>query len=120
MRLKTLLCVAALGLCAAPARAQFVGTTTVVTGGPGVVVGSPVLAPGYGATVVSPYSVVTPAAPVIVRRSTIVAPRVYSPTVLAAPVVPGPVLMSPGVTVVRPGWGYGPAFGPRPWGWRRW
>ena len=48
----------------------------------------------------------------------IAAPAVVAAPVVASPVVPGPVLMSPGVTVVRPGWG--PGFGPRPWGWRRW
>lgn len=120
MRWKPLLFSAAFALAAAPAQAQFLGQTTIVTPGPGVVVGAPtVLAPAYGTTVVSPYSVVTPVAPVVVRRRTVLAPTVYgAPAVVASPVIPGPVLMSPGVTVVRPGWG--PGFGPRPWGWRRW
>ena len=107
-----------MGLSAGPAHAQYWGgTTTVVTGGSGFVsVGrAPVIAsPVYPTTVVaSPYSVVTPA-PVVVRRPAVVA----SPYVVS----PAPVLMTPGVTVVRPGWGYGGPFGPRPWGrgWRGW
>lgn len=120
MRWNPLLFSAAFALAAAPAQAQFLGQTTIVTPGPGVVMGAPVVvAPTYRTTVVSPYTVVAPAAPVVVRHRTVLAPTIYgAPAVVAAPVVPGPVLMSPGVTVVRPGWG--PGFGPRPWGWRRW
>lgn len=123
MRSKSLLLAAAFALTSSSAQAQFLGETTVVTSGPGVVVGSPtVLAPAYAPAVVSPYSVVTPA-PVVVRRRTVVAPTVYgAPVVYGSSVVPGPVLMSPGVTVVRPGWGrgYGFGYGPRPWGRRGW
>lgn len=128
MRWKPLLFSAAFAMAAAPAHAQFLGQTTIVTPGPGVVMGAPtVFAPTYGTTVVSPYSVVAPAAPMVVRRQAVLAPTVYgaptvfgAPAVVASPVIPGPVLMSPGVTVVRPGMGWGPGFGPRPWGWRRW
>jgi hypothetical protein len=121
MRLKGILFSAAFALAAVPAQAQYLGQTTVVTPGPGVVWGAPtVLAPAYGATVVSPYSVVTPGR-VVVRRSTVLTPTVYgTPAVMAAPLVPGPVMVSPRARVVRPGWGWGPRFGPRPRAWRAW
>ncbi|WP_165071708.1 hypothetical protein [Paludisphaera rhizosphaerae] len=122
--IKTCLLTAALAaLSTASAQAQYWGGTTVVTRGPGVVVG-----PTYAPVVANPYVVPSTvvvrrpavyAAPTVVASPVVASPVIASP-VIAAPMVatPGPVLMSPGVTVVRPGWGWGP--GPRPWGWRRW
>ncbi|MDG3003582.1 hypothetical protein [Paludisphaera mucosa] len=83
MRLKTILLTAFLtSLSAATAQAQYWGAPGVVTVAP-----SPYAATVYG----SPYGVVAPVSPVIVRRT--------------------PMVMAPGVTVVRPGWGYGPGYG---------
>lgn len=122
MRSKALLFSAAFALTAASAQAQYLGQTTIVAPGPGVFVGSPtVLTPAYAPTVVSPYSVVAPGAPVVVRRRTVITPTVYgAPMVYGSPYGPGPVMMSPGVRVVRPGWGGGFGYGPRPWGRRGW
>jgi hypothetical protein len=126
MRLKSLLFSAAFALAAVPAQAQFLGQTTIVTPGPGVVMGAPtVFAPTYGATtyattVVSPYSVMAPGQ-VVVRRSTVLTPTIYGgPAIVGSPYPSGPVLLTPTTTVVRPGWGWGPAYGPRYRGWRRW
>ena len=132
MRWKPLLfSAAALALAAVPARAQFLGPTTVIAPGPGVFVGAPtvvgpvypttVIGPVYPTTVMNPYAVVAPAPTVVVRRSVVLAPTVIgAPAVVAPPVVPGLVPMSPGVRVVRPGWGWGPGFVPGPGIWRRW
>ena len=115
--IKTCLLTAVLaGLSTASAQAQFWGGTTVISGGPGMVVG-----PTYGPVVANPYNPYMVPSSVVVRRPAVyAAPTVVASPVIAAPMVasPGPVYMSRGVTVVRPGWGWGP--GPRPWGWRRW
>src|SRR5689334_16064028 len=107
--LKTCLLTALLaGLSTASADAQYWGgTTTIVNSGPGVVVGRPALGP----VVVNPYGVPST---VVVRRPAVIASPVLASPVYGPPMVatPGPVFMSPGVRVVRPGWGWGP----RPWG----